>query len=197
MDFPFSFFVAAALVVALCADLWRYRREAWALPALIIYLTVAAWYFSDPILYGEKYREMPPVLMSRSYWQVFAFLVFFRLAARPLSTRFVRRAHQAVPTVRVNLRLALLCNVSLWAVLLCYGTSRMEWDLFGALFPLDSRNGNLLWLRASRGRRRADRVSSCPQADTSIPGDAARSVRRACSVLLMRHPRLQARRHRA
>ncbi len=151
MSYPLSFYLAAIALLGLAAELWRHRRASWALPALLTYLTVGAWYFTDLVLYGEKYRELPEFILSRSYLQVISFLALFRAllpwGVRRLATR------QDVPPPRAPIQSEglFLCAAVLWAGLFVIAISQMEWDVLGALFPLDARGGNQMWARASAG----------------------------------------------
>ena len=148
MNYPLSFFVTAAILLAMCAELWRHRREPWMLPAFMVFVTVFGWYYADVILYNVRYREMAPVLLDYSYGQVLAFCVAFRMMVPFFGWKFTPYAPFRVPT-KLKLEAFLKAAIVAWALLFICAVYRMDWDVLGALFPMEGRNGNLMWLRAA------------------------------------------------
>lgn len=153
MDFPISFILAAALLTGLGVELFFRRRVVWAIPAAIIYATVLAWYFGDYLGYPERYEAMPELFVASGFWQVFIFLVIFRVLMPKVARHFCQSVSASVegPSFKSSDNALLLGAASLWAVLIALGMWRMNWDVSAALFPIDSRAGSLMWDRAAAG----------------------------------------------
>lgn len=148
MNLPASFTATVMIILALMAELWRHRRKAWALPALVVYMTVLIWYYADFVLYPAKYQGMPPQLIDYAYGEVLIFALTFRAMVPFFGWRLAPRTAVLVPEA---LKPALLLKVSIaaWVLLFTCAVSRMNWDVLSALFPLNGRGGDLMWARAA------------------------------------------------
>src|SRR5215470_5630489 len=86
-----TFYVAAATLLVLTVEscVKLLHRDSFSI-TLAVYVTVFAWYFVDPFLYPEQYDYIPASLISRSYGQVFLFLIAFRFFM-PVAVRWIVR----------------------------------------------------------------------------------------------------------
>src|ERR1043166_3377862 len=76
-----TFYLAAAVLLVLTVEscVKLLKRDSFGI-AVIIYVTVFAWYFVDPFLNPEEYEYLPPFLLGQSYGQLVLFLIGFRIA---------------------------------------------------------------------------------------------------------------------
>jgi len=146
-----TFYLAAAtlliLTVESCVKLLH--RNSFGL-TIAVYVTVFAWYFVDPFIHPDQYSYLLPSLIERSYAQVLLFLIAFRLVV-PVATRWiVSRPGNAVLAMR-GLRPEQILNATgmIWFVLFLIGIYRMDGDVIGAIFPIDSRAGATMWGRGA------------------------------------------------
>ena len=80
MVLPASFVATALIVLALIAELWRHRRESWALPALVVYSDGARVVLrGHRFVPGEVSGYAAPILINYSYGEVLIFVLSFRL----------------------------------------------------------------------------------------------------------------------
>jgi hypothetical protein len=144
-----TFYLAAGalLVLTLESCVKLLNRDSFSI-TLAVYVTVFGWYFVDPFLNPEQYTFIPSFLISQSYAQVLLFLIGFRLFM-PLAQRWiVRRESIGVFHVqRFSPEQVLITTGAIWLLLLLIGIFRMEGDVIGALFPIDSRAGVTMWGR--------------------------------------------------
>lgn len=150
MPYPVTFYVAAVVLAGMFLDLLNQRKAPWALPAFMIYVVAVAWYFADIVLYGKKYEGMPGFSLELGYGEVLIFLVAFRFMV-PLFAQHIAKPSSVSVPLPVNADTLLFFTVIFWAGLLVCAVSQMGWDFMGALFPLDSRAGNLMWARSAAG----------------------------------------------
>ena len=92
MFLPSLYFPVAALVVVLLVETWLKRDQSWALPAAVVYLTIAAWYFADLFISPENYNELSEELLNLSHVQIAAFLLSFRLFLPPVTAKLTTNA---------------------------------------------------------------------------------------------------------
>jgi hypothetical protein len=145
-----TFYLAAAalllLTVESCVKLLN--RDSFSI-TLAVYVTVFAWYFVDPFLNPDQYDYIPPFLISQSYGQVFLFLIAFRFFM-PIAVRWiVRRRGTGLSAMYFAPEQMLIATGAMWLVLLLIGIARMDGDVVGALFPVDSRAGATMWGRGA------------------------------------------------
>lgn len=119
--------------------------------AVVIYVTVFAWYFIDPFLNPEEYGYLPPFLLGQSYGQVLLFLIGFR-AVVPAAARWVL-SRRSTGVFTAMQRLApeeiLIGAGVIWLLLFLIGIYRMGGDVMGAVIPLDGRGGATMWGRGA------------------------------------------------
>jgi oligosaccharide repeat unit polymerase len=143
-----TFYLAAVVLVVLTAEscIKLLNRNTFGV-ALIVYVSVFAWYFVDPFLNPEQYDYLPSSLLGQSYGQVLLFLVGFRMFM-PVATRWiVRRRSSGIFDNRLTPEQILIAAGTIWFLLFLIGIYRMDGDVMGAVFPIDSRAGLTMWSR--------------------------------------------------
>lgn len=127
------------------------ESQSWQIPALIIYLTTAAWYCIEPIYSPGNLDPFSSVILEDAYVQIIIFVVAFRLFIPPLAKRLTAKQPEAdvtiAPTFSPSLTLAYLAAI--WVVLLGIGIYLLNGDIGAALFPINSRAGVYLWQRGA------------------------------------------------
>jgi len=145
------YYIALILLFSLVVEaISKYKKRVWSLPALIIYATAFIWYFIEFIYTPDNLKIFTEDVISNSYVQVVLFLVSFRLFLPSFTRRFGRDAHLlqwVSPTWKPDRLLLFIAIV--WGLLLSYGITRMNGDILGALFPVQSRTGVHMWSRAA------------------------------------------------
>ena len=146
-----TFYLAAAalLVLTLESCVKLLKGDSFSI-TLAVYLTVFGWYFVDPFLNPEQYSFIPSFLINQSYGQVFLFLIGFRFFM-PIAVRWIVRQRNsgAMGTHRFAPEQILIIAGAIWLVLLIIGVYRLNGDVIGALFPVDSRAGATMWGRGA------------------------------------------------
>src|ERR1041384_2765433 len=139
-----TFYLAAValliLTVESCVKLLK--RDSFGI-AVVIYVTVFAWYFVDPFLNPEEYEYLPPFLLGQSYGQVVLFLIGFRIAMPSAMRWILSRPSTGVFAVmrRLTPEQILMAAGAIWLLLFLIGIYRMDGDVMGAVLPLDGRGG--------------------------------------------------------
>src|SRR5881275_2038576 len=144
------FYLAAAMLVVLTAEscVNLLKRDSFGI-TVGVYVTVFAWYFVDPFINPEQYDYLPSSSLGQSYGQVLLFLIGFRVFA-PVAIRWiVRRRSSGVFDTRLTPEQILRGVAAIWLVLFILGIARMGGDVMGAVFPLDGRNGPMMWGRGA------------------------------------------------
>jgi hypothetical protein len=147
---PFTYFLSALLIVILGYFGLANIKEPWGVPYLASLGMVFAWYFIEPISFSEDFGVFSEEEVALAFQTVIIFLMAFGSGTYLLSDRIVGRSDtNKKQVVEVPLEKVALACVITWGVLLSYGTYRMDGDVIGALFPIDSRNGSNMWSRAA------------------------------------------------
>jgi hypothetical protein len=145
-----TFYLAAAalliLTVESCVKLLK--RDSFGI-AVVIYVTVFAWYFVDPFLNPEEYDYLPPFLLGQSYGQVLLFLIGFRVFTPAVTRWIVRCRSSGIFDTRLAPEQILIAAGAIWLLLFLIGIYRMNGDLMGAVLPLDGRGGETMWGRGA------------------------------------------------
>jgi oligosaccharide repeat unit polymerase len=140
---------AALLVLTVESAIKLLNRDSFSI-TLAVYVTVFAWYFVDPFLHPEQYDYLPTYLLGISYGQVLLFLIGFRFFMPVAVLWIVRRRGTDVSTTQHFAPEQILMAAGVvWFVLLVIGIARMDGDVIGALFPVDSRAGVTMWGRGA------------------------------------------------
>src|SRR6266496_449486 len=146
-----TFYLAAAALLVLTAEscVKLLNGDSFSI-TLAVYVTVFGWYFVDPFLNPEQYSYIPSFLISQSYGQVLLFLIGFRFFM-PVAQRWIvrRRSTDVFHVQRFTPEQVLIVTGAIWLVLLLIGIARMDGDVVGALFPIDSRAGATMWGRSA------------------------------------------------
>ncbi|NEO01864.1 MAG: hypothetical protein F6K50_42735, partial [Moorea sp. SIO3I7] len=88
-------------------------------------------------------------ILESCYWQIITFLITFRLVIPSLSSRFIKNYHNAWKFTAFNPEQLLIVLAFVWLCLLGYGVSRLNGDIFTALFPVLGRAGLQMWGRSA------------------------------------------------
>jgi oligosaccharide repeat unit polymerase len=145
-----TFYLAAVVLVVLTAEscIRLLNRDSFGI-TVGVYVTVFAWYFADPFINAEQYDDLPSSSLGQSYGQVLLFLIGFRVFA-PVAIRWiVRRRSSGVFDTRLTPEQILRGVAAIWLVLFVLGIARLGGDVMGAVFPLDSRGGAVMWGRGA------------------------------------------------
>ena len=143
-----TFYLAAVVLVVLTVEscIKLLNRNTFGV-AVMVYVTVFAWYFVDPFLNPEQYDYLPSSLLGQSYGQVLFFLIGFRVFT-PVATRWiVRRRSSGIFDTRLTPEQILIAAGTIWFLLFLIGIYRMGGDVMGAVFPIDCRAGLTMWAR--------------------------------------------------
>jgi oligosaccharide repeat unit polymerase len=144
-----TFYLAAVLLLVLTGEscLRLLKGDSFGI-AVVVYVTVFAWYFVDPFINPEQYDYLPSFLLSQSYGQVLLFLIGFRVFV-PVAMRWIvrRRSTGVFDTQRFVPEQILIGVGAIWLLLFLIGIARLDGDVIGAVFPIDSRAGVTMWGR--------------------------------------------------
>ena len=151
-----TFYLAALVLVVLTAEscFRLLNRDSFGI-TVGVYVTVFAWYFVDPIIHPEDFNDLPSSSLSQGYGQVLLFLIGFRVVV-PAAARWIlsRRSTGVFAMQRLAPEQILIAVGTLWLLLFAFGIYRMDGDVIGAVFPVDSRAGMTMFLAGG-----SDRVS--------------------------------------
>src|SRR5262249_15684485 len=147
-----TFYLAAAVLLILTVEscVKLLKGDSFGI-AVVIYVTVFAWYFVDPFLNPEEYGYLPPFLLGQSYGQVLLFLIGFR-AVVPAAARWVlsRPSNGVFAGIQGLAPEEILIGAGvIWLLLFLIGIYRMDGDVMGAVIPLDGRGGATMWGRGA------------------------------------------------
>ena len=149
--YPIAFYAAVLLIgigIAYCAT---GLRQGWGLPAMVVLLTVGAWYVGD-VLYNDYeayFWEFGQDTLENAWWQVVLFLLTFLVLVKPVHDGINRKllhhdsfaiksyerklVNEGEVQRQINRVFALLLTV--WIVITLIALSRVNWDFFGLFFP--------------------------------------------------------------
>ena len=142
-QYPWAFWVAALLLVGLLVEAFTHRRQAWVIPAVLLYVTVGVWYLGNVIQEGPEnfVDQYGSSAATVALLQVVLFLVAYRGFVHYL-LRKVRdpRPHASAlslldPAVTERTMTLLM---TAWAVLFIIGIIRAEGRVFAILWPPSS-----------------------------------------------------------
>ena len=143
-----TFYLAALVLLVLTAEscFRLLNRNSFGI-TLVVYVTIFAWYFVDPMINPEEYNYLPSSSLGLGYGQVLLFLIGFRIVV-PAAARWIlrRRSNGVFAMQRVPPEQVLIAVGTLWFLLFALGIYRMGGDVIGAVFPIDSRAGMTMFL---------------------------------------------------
>jgi len=147
-----TFYLAAAVLLILTVEscVKLLKGDSFGI-AVVIYVTVFAWYFVDPFLNPEEYGYLPPFLLGQSYGQVLLFLIGFRAVVSAAARWVLSRPSNGVFAAiqRLAPEEILIGAGVIWLLLFLIGIYRMDGDVMGAVIPLDGRGGATMWGRGA------------------------------------------------
>jgi hypothetical protein len=146
-----TFYLAAIVLLVLTVEscVKLLKRDSFGI-TVAVYVTIFAWYFVDPFINPEQYDYLPSFLLGQSYGQVLLFLIGFRVFM-PVAIRWIgrRRSTCVFVTQRVTPEQILIAVGAIWLLLFVIGIARLNGDVIGAVFPVDSRAGVTMWGRGA------------------------------------------------
>src|SRR5438034_8153522 len=143
-----TFYLAAVVLLVLTAEscIRLLNRDSFGI-TVGVYVTVFAWYFVDPFINPASYDYLPSSLLGESYGEVLLFLIGFRVFT-PAAIRWIgRQRSSGIFATRLTPEQILRGVAAIWLLLFLIGIYRMDGDVMGAVFPLDSRAGMTMWAR--------------------------------------------------
>jgi hypothetical protein len=145
-----TFYLAAAALLILTVEscVTLLKRDSFGI-TVGVYGTVFAWYFVDPFINPEPYAYLPSSSLGQSYGQVLLFLIGFRVFAPVAISWIVRPPSSGVFDTGLTPNQILIATGAIWFLLFLIGIYRMGGDVMGAVFPLASRGGSLMWGRGA------------------------------------------------
>ncbi|WP_414550965.1 hypothetical protein [Anabaena sp. CCY 0017] len=153
LEIPFSYYIAASLLLFFFVEAAGKMYRSWAIPALMIYLTTGMWYFTEVLYTPERLVIFNNFILEQGYYQICIFLIVFRCLL-PNFTRTIGKYSSKVTAFNwftLNPHRLLQILLVMWILLLIYGVSRLDWNFFQALFPQGGRWSPKLWGRGAVG----------------------------------------------
>src|ERR1700730_4834258 len=117
-----TFYLAGVVLLVLTAEscIKLLNRNVFGV-TLMVYVTVFAWYFVDPVLNPEQYDYLPSSLLGQSYGQVLLFLIGFRVFT-PVAIRWIaRRRSSGIFDTRLTPEQILIAAGTIWFLLFLIG----------------------------------------------------------------------------
>lgn len=146
---PGGYWLALAVLGALVFEAALRWREKWAAPALMVYATVLGWYMLEPIESSDMLNTFSADEISTSFIAVMIFLIAFRFLAALFYSMMTPKIIKKVESDTLPAENILKYLIVFWLILLSIGILRLNGDVIAALFPVEARNGNSMWLRAA------------------------------------------------
>ncbi len=151
---PLFYILAASLLLCLCIEALSKKNQIWSLPSLIIYITIVIWYLVEIIYWSpENYlNKFSYEILELGYSQIIIFLVAFRIFVPSITKKFIAKkplTYKVFSASLINPSRLLAYFSIMWLGLLLFGISRLNGDIFGALFPIKARAGVEMWQRGA------------------------------------------------
>jgi hypothetical protein len=151
-DQPVSFFLCFATISILVGEAVAKRQLDWAIPSLVAYATVGAWYLIEPLYLPEGFTRFSSDILDDAFLQVTGFLLTFRIAVPIFTNMVIPSAQFGIGGgARIPAETYLLWLVLFWFCLVVVGINRMGGDFVEALFPTGGRWTGRMWGRAAAG----------------------------------------------
>ena len=156
LTIPLSYYVASLTLLFLVIEAFLKQYKPWSIPAIVTYLTIGMWYFTEIWYTPERLIGFETSILELAYIQVFIFLISFRFLV-PIASRFFQK-NSSITTPFVPDKLTfrphklLIIIIIFWLILFIYGVSRLDWDVYQALFPQGGRWAPKLWNRRAVGQ---------------------------------------------
>ena len=149
--YPVAFYAAVLLIGIGMAYSATGLRQGWGLPAIVVLLTVGAWYVADALYndYEAYFWEFGQETLENAWWQVVLFLLTFLVLVKPVNDAMNRslKHHQSFAMKSYERRLVNEAELqrqidrvfglllATWVVLTLIGLSRVGWDVAGLFTP--------------------------------------------------------------
>lgn len=146
---PGGYWLALIILLALVAEATTRWRERWVAPAMMVYATVFAWYMLEPVDSTDMVDQFSSDDIGTAFLVVAIFLLAFRFLCTLLTNMMTPKTVQKLALDTMPTERIFIYSVILWLLLLAIGVARLDGDVILALFPVDARNGNSMWLRAA------------------------------------------------
>ena len=139
------------LAILMIEAAFNYRRP-WAVPALVGYATIGAWYLMEPLYLPEMFIQFSSETLDAATLQVIEFMILVRVFMAvfvPMALRNTGAFSAGAASIPASKFLYI--NAIIWVMLVAIGTYRMDGNIVGALFPISSRAGMSMWSRGAAG----------------------------------------------
>ena len=146
----FYWIAVLSWAVSICYGAFNLEKP-WGIPYITVLLTIAAWYLLEPLYLPENFNgDYNARVNDMAFIDILLFFIFFSIAT-PILVRALCKNVNVLSNSKVELSAEdiLVGAAVLWGVLLVFGVILMNGDLFGALFPIKSRNGSHIFARAA------------------------------------------------
>lgn len=154
LEIPGSYYIAVAIGLFLLLEAASKLHRNWAIPALMVYLTIGMWYFTEPVYTPERLAVFSTSILEQGYYQVCIFLIAFRSFLPSISDYIGKNSYKVASfnwfTLNPHRLLQVLAVI--WVILFIYGVSRLDWNFSQALVPLGGRWAPRLWNRGGVGQ---------------------------------------------
>jgi hypothetical protein len=153
LEIPFSYYLAAGLLLLFSVEAVNKMYWSWAIPALMIYLTTGMWYFTEVFYTPERLVIFNNSILEQGYYQICIFLIVFRCLLPSVTRSIGKYSSQVTAANWFTLYPHRLLQILMvfWILLLIYGVSRVNWNISQALFPQGGRWAPQMWSRGGVG----------------------------------------------
>ncbi|MGJ8696665.1 MAG: hypothetical protein ACSHYF_10130 [Verrucomicrobiaceae bacterium] len=164
---PFPFYLCGGALVVLGGWCFSKREEGFGIPALMVILTVAVWYWGDALYndYGKYERLIGKGHLGAAWWQVLLFLVAFVMLVPPIhrwmNKGLLRRSSFALlcqrtgrlnaPGLQAQLSKTAMGLFVVWGGLMAVAVWRVEWNFISLFAPYLSGEKVDPWARGRLG----------------------------------------------
>ena len=143
VDLTLFYWLAAFMCAVSILNGAYHLNSPWGLPYIAVVFAVMAWYLMEPIEFPEDFQaNFSPADADFAFFDIALFFICLSVTT-PLFVAVLCKNISAPSVVDGSLspEKILISMGLLWLLLFTYGTSRMNFDLLGALFPIESRAG--------------------------------------------------------
>lgn len=146
---PNSYFIAVGLFILLLVVSIANKKTAWAIPFGTVTATIGAWYLLEPLYFPELFTQFDFSYIEGAYVSVCIFFIALLIFAPFIATQMRPKTEIVSSRASISADRITAVVISVWLILLAFGTWRMNGDLIRALFPINGRAGDQLWSRAA------------------------------------------------
>lgn len=151
LQFPFGFWLSAAVLAGMTGWGWFHRSKGWGLPAMGVCLTVLAWYQGDAIYneYLQTYaKSFPPNVLTTAWLQVALFALAFgvfvsfvpdwinaKYRGNPSEVEALLSGRRSLASLQPSLENLAKALFFVWLILFGVALWRTDWNVVGLLAP--------------------------------------------------------------